>query len=80
LVAAAKFLVEATKKSFVVPNFVAVTEFFFRESEKIAAAEKSAALRLATQMFKVFHKTYAFCVVKLDLGKKRRNKQLFQTS
>jgi len=31
LVAAAKFLAEATKKIFVVPNFVAVTKpFFFR--------------------------------------------------
>jgi len=31
LVAAAKFLVEATKNSFVVPNFFAVTKpFFFR--------------------------------------------------
>jgi len=31
LVAAAKFLVAATKKLFVVPNFVAVTKpFFFR--------------------------------------------------
>jgi len=29
LVAAAKFLVEATKKLFVVPNFVAVTKPFF---------------------------------------------------
>jgi len=29
LVAAAKFLVEATKNSFVVPNFVAVTKPFF---------------------------------------------------
>jgi len=29
LVAAAKFLFEATKKSFVVPNFVAVTKPFF---------------------------------------------------
>jgi len=29
LVAAAKFSVEATKKSFVVPNFVAVTKPFF---------------------------------------------------
>jgi len=30
LVAAAKFLVEATKNSFVVPNLVAVTKPFFR--------------------------------------------------
>jgi len=30
LVAAAKFLVQATKNSFVVPNFVAVTKPFFR--------------------------------------------------
>jgi len=29
LVAAAKFLVEATKNAFVVPNFVAVTKPFF---------------------------------------------------
>jgi len=29
LVAAAKFLAEATKNSFVVPNFVAVTKPFF---------------------------------------------------
>jgi len=29
LVAAAKFLVEATKKIFVIPNFVAVTKPFF---------------------------------------------------
>jgi len=34
LVAAAKFLVAATKKIFVVPNFVAVTKpFFFREQK-----------------------------------------------
>jgi len=31
LVAAAKFLVAATKNSFVVPNFVAVTKPFFRD-------------------------------------------------
>ena len=30
MVAAAKFLVAATKKLFVVPNFVAVTKLFFR--------------------------------------------------
>jgi len=36
LVAAAKFFVEATKKSFVVPNFVAVTkQFFFRVTKKL---------------------------------------------
>jgi len=36
LVAAAKFLVAATKNLFVVPNFVAGTKpFFFREVKKI---------------------------------------------
>jgi len=33
LVAAAKFLVAATKKIFVVPNFVAVTKPFFHDLE-----------------------------------------------
>jgi len=44
LAAAAKFLVEATKNSFVVPNFVAETKsFFFR-----VPAEKSAESGLVT--------------------------------
>jgi len=40
LVAAAKFLVAATKKKFVVPDFVAVTKsFFFRERREVPKHE-----------------------------------------
>jgi len=38
LVAAAKFLVAATKILFVVPNFVAVTKPFFRVANQIKTA------------------------------------------
>jgi len=42
LVAAAKFSVEATKNSFVVPNFVAVTKPFFSVQQCCSAAKKRA--------------------------------------
>jgi len=38
LVAAAKFLVEATKNLFVVPNFVAVTKPVFPWGENVTSA------------------------------------------
>jgi len=52
LVAAAKFVVEATKNSFVVPNFVAVTKpFFFRDEEQYFMLVKSL-LNILTDLLK----------------------------
>jgi len=50
LVAAAKFLVAATKNVFVVPNFVAVTKpfcsVFYREAERSDSEERRWATEL----------------------------------
>jgi len=59
LVAAAKFLVAATKNLFVVPNFVAVTKpFFFRVKKNIAASETciNYSISLLLQIVRYFVK------------------------
>jgi len=58
LVAAAKFLVEATKKLFVIPNFVAVTKPFFSVICCVCAA---ACGKLPIP--DIFWKTIPFCTV-----------------
>jgi len=64
-VAAAKFLVEATKNSFVVPNFVAVTKPFFPclLSNSSKYNDCSQQIELMQPISKIFE------VTKLNLSK-----------
>jgi len=52
LVAAAKFLVAATKNLFVVPNFVAVTKHFFYFYESLVEAHLKFSKLLEKARFK----------------------------